>query len=231
MKVRVKICGIKTREIAEAAIENGADALGLVFYEKSPRNIGIQEAKRIILNLPPFVNKVGVFVDKGQDDLLKTIEETGIDTIQIHGDSEIYSYNFIKDFKKRTNLPIIMAVRVEKLDYQTISHLMENQIQKQSLISAWLVDKYTTEAFGGTGKPVALESLGGGIIKEFIKKRVIMAGGLNSSNISGLFETIVPYGIDVSSGVEIEKGVKDKKLIKDFLEAIRVINNNIHSNT
>jgi phosphoribosylanthranilate isomerase len=225
MKVRVKICGIKTLEIAEAAIEDGTDALGFVFYEKSPRNIGIQDAKKIILNLPPFVNKVGVFVDKGRDDLLKIIEETGIDTIQVHGDSEIYSYDFVKDFRERTNLPIIMVVRVDKLDNKTISNLIENPVQKKNLISAWLVDKYSPEAFGGTGKSVGFESLEGEIIEEFIKKRVIIAGGLNSSNIYRLIETIVPYGIDVSSGVEKEKGVKDKILIKEFLEAVRILNN------
>src|SRR5271157_5856912 len=94
---RVKICGIKTLEIAECAVESSADSLGFVFFERSPRAVDLITARGIISDLPPFVNKTGVFVDKNFNEIMETVEKTGIDTIQLQGETQMYDRSFIEN--------------------------------------------------------------------------------------------------------------------------------------
>jgi phosphoribosylanthranilate isomerase len=221
-RVRFKICGIKTKEIAECAVENGADALGFVFYEKSPRNVSIESASSIICALPAFVGKVGVFVGNDSAFIRDVAERTGINAIQVHGDESILSTRFIKELKGDSCLPVVLAVRTEKLNAETISGIRGTDRSMKNWISNYLVDKFDTAEFGGTGKTVALEgAFGEGTdpgTAGFIRDRIILAGGINASNLEGILEKVLPFGIDVSSGVEKEKGVKDKALVKEFLE-------------
>lgn len=221
-RIRAKICGIKTREIAEFAVENGADALGFVFHENSPRNIGVRDAASIISGLPAFVNKVGVFAGSDILEMTAIAATTGIDAIQIHGGENVINMRFIKELREKTGLPIVLAVRVEKFDAETLSGIRGSDRTMKGWINNYLIDRRDDREFGGTGRTVDLDP---GIASEpeeagFIARKIILAGGLNPSNISEILGKIVPFGVDVSSGVESAKGVKDRELIREFLKRI-----------
>ncbi len=217
--LRVKICGIKDKEIAGCAVESGTDALGFVFYDKSPRFIEPSAAGDIIKGLPPFVNKTGVFVDKTMEEILAVVEKSGIDTIQLHGESEIYDGPFIQKLSLASRLPVILARRVEEINGETLSGIRKEWGDNK--ISAFLIDRLDRAEYGGTGRPAVWQEITDKGLKKFIRERIIIAGGINSGNISGLLNKINPYGVDVSSGVEKEKGVKDKILIQKFMAKVK----------
>lgn len=204
MKVRVKICGITNLEDALKAVEYGADALGFVFFKKSPRYIEPEKAAEIIRKIPPFVSTVGVFVNTPSQEILRIATFTGIDTVQLHGEeppqSIIYPQKTIK------------SIRVREL-----SDL--EPLKDYPMVHAFLLDTYSPEDFGGTGRAfnwdIAVEA------KRF--GRIILAGGLNPDNIERAIRWVHPYGVDVSSGVEKEKGIKDHKKIKAFIEIAKSI--------
>jgi phosphoribosylanthranilate isomerase len=214
---RVKICGIKTLEIAECAIENGADSLGFVFFGRSPRAVDIATARGIISNLPPFVNKTGVFVDKGLTEILDTVSGAGIDTIQLLADTPMYGREFIENLTGNSPFPVIAAVRKEVIDGNTIGELMNMHYRG---VSAWMIDMKDPSQYGGSGKQALWKEIKGETEAAYLKSRVIVAGGINSGNIRHLLEKMQPYGIDVSSGLERERGVKDKALIRKFMELL-----------
>ena len=200
MGVRVKICGITNLDDALAAIDFGADALGFVFFRSSPRYISYREASVIIRRLPPFINTVGVFVDENPGQIEKAISMTGINVVQFHsvGSSEM----------SLLPCPVIKAIRVKSLDS------LDPLINVKDVVSAFLLDTYTPDAFGGSGQifnwEIALEA------KQF--GRIILAGGLTPDNISEAVKRVQPYGVDVSSGVEAKKGKKDHKKLKLFID-------------
>lgn len=200
MQVKVKICGITNLEDALAAVDFGADALGFVFFEKSPRYISYQNAASIIKNLPPFITTIGVFVNERPEEIVKIIDYTGIDVVQLHGDETPEMCNISKR--------IIKAIRVKSLES------LEPLIHFKDKVSAFLLDTYTPDIFGGSGRrfnwDIAIEA------KQF--GRIILAGGLTPDNIIEAIRWVKPYGVDVSSGVELEKGKKDYKKMKLFIE-------------
>lgn len=199
-KVKVKICGITNIDDAIAAINFGADALGFVFYEKSPRCITYRKATEIIKQLPPFVTKVGVFVNEDPEKIEKIVKDTGIDVIQLHGEENPEMCNLSR--------LIIKAIRVKSLES------LEPLINFKDLVSAFLLDTYTSGLYGGTGKifnwDIAIEA------KQF--GNIILSGGLTPDNISEAVNYVKPYGVDVSSGVEAYKGKKDHNKLKLFIE-------------
>lgn len=187
--VKVKICGITNIEDALKAVTLGADAFGFVFYKGSPRYIEPDRAKEIILKLPPFITTVGVFVDATEDEVKTIIRHTGIDVVQFHGDEPPEACLI----EKR----VIKAIRVKELsDLEPLKHYN---------VSAFLLDTYTPDLFGGTGQlfnwDIAVSA------KQF--GRIILAGGLTPENVEKAVRWVRPYGVDVSSGVESEKGKKD----------------------
>ncbi len=197
---RIKICGITNIEDAITAIEYGADALGFVFYPKSPRNITHETARSIIQSLPPFITTVGVFVDEDVSIIEKTLLYTGLSAVQLHGSEP----------PERCNLSrkVIKAIRIKDL-----SDL--KSLNSYTNVSAYLLDTYSPHAYGGTGDVFNWE------IAVDAKKfgRIILAGGLTPDNIAEAVKTIQPYGVDVSSGVEGScKGKKDHKKLKLFIE-------------
>lgn len=198
--VQVKICGITNLEDAEAAIYFGADALGFVFFKGSPRCVTLQQAESIVCKLPPFVTTVGVFVDETPEIIHSSIIDAGIDVIQLHGEEKPEACGF----SRRS----IKAIRIKSIDS------LEPLKTFKSVVSAFLLDAYTTEALGGTGQKfnwdIAVEA------KQF--GRIILAGGLTPENIGDAIRHVRPYGVDVSSGVEREKGKKDHQKMKLFIE-------------
>lgn len=203
--VKVKICGITNLEDAIAAVEFGADTLGFVFFKKSPRYISPAKAKAIIKKLPPFISSVGVFVNEDNIIVEKIADETGIDAIQLHGDEPPNACNLSR--------PVIKAIRVKSIDNLEIISKYKNKV------SAFLLDTYTPEIFGGTGQifnwDIAVEA------KQF--GRIILAGGLTPENIGQAIRRVHPYAVDVSSGVEAEKGRKDHRKMKLFIERAKGI--------
>lgn len=203
--VKVKICGITNLDDAMAAADFGADALGFVFFKKSPRYISPANAKKIIKKLPPFISTVGVFVNEDKNTIKKTVSQTGIDIIQLHGEEPPGACNLSK--------PVIKAIRVKSLENLDLVSKYRDKV------SAFLLDTYTPDVFGGTGQifnwDIAVEA------KQF--GRIILAGGLTPANTEKAIRWIHPYAVDVSSGVEAEKGKKDHRKMKLFTERAKRI--------
>lgn len=219
--VRVKICGIKDLETAVFATEKGADSLGFIFYEKSSRNISVNNAREIIRELPPFVNKTGVFVDKPINEIVEIVRETGIDTIQLHGDADFYRPEKVWELREKTYLPILYAVRITELNEDSVRKIMDIE-DLNRIVNAFLLDRYDEKEYGGTGKTINFSEIQDSKVLFFIHRRVVLAGGINPGNVKSILQSVMPYGIDVSSGVEKEKGVKDLALIEKLLQETRL---------
>ncbi len=190
---RVKICGITNLGDALSAVEFGADALGFVFYEKSPRYIEPSMAKIIIEALPPFVEKVGLFVNTTASKINSTCREANITLAQIHFDAQI-------DLYKELKLPHIKVVRVAKKED------LQRYKNEYRLVDAFV------QSYGGEGKRVNLSWFEGVDCSQ-----IILAGGLDVQNLEEVKKYDF-YGFDVSSGVEESKGKKDRQKIKDFIQ-------------
>lgn len=200
---RIKICGITSVEDAFAAVDNGADALGFVFFAKSPRAIEPEKARSIISSLPPFITTVGVFVDEDNDRIEQIISYTGLDAVQFHGTED--------PEKCKASRKVIKAIRVRELsDLEPLKHYKS--------VSAFLLDTYSQNTFGGTGQvfnwEIAVNAKNFG--------NIILAGGLTPENIEDAIRFVKPYGVDVSSGVEgSARGKKDHIKVKQFIDKAR----------
>jgi phosphoribosylanthranilate isomerase len=196
--MRVKICGITNLKDALDAVEYGADALGFVFYDKSPRYISPKDAKEIISHLPPFVDRVGLFVNESQESIESTCKYADISLAQIHFELDEQSLNNI-------NLKTLPVVRAKaKEDVLKFEH-------KYRLVDAFC------EAYGGSGKRLNLEWFEG-----VDCSKIILAGGLSPENISEV-KKYGFYAVDISSGVEASKGKKDPKKVEQFIKNAKSI--------
>lgn len=202
MRVRVKICGITRVEDALDAVENGADAIGLVFYEPSPRYVSISQAMEIANIIPAFVSVVGLFVNAEASFVNTVISQVKLDLLQFHGDEspeECASYG----------LPFIKAIRV-KSDTNLVQCAKDFSASK-----ALLLDTHTEGVAGGTGHVFDWN-----LIPAALTKPVILAGGLNVQNVAQAIKQVHPYAVDVSGGVEISKGIKDAAKIAAFMQQV-----------
>ena len=202
MRVRVKICGITRVEDAMCAVKQGADAIGLVFYEPSPRNVSIDQAFEIANSVPAFVSVVGLFVNAEPSFIHEVISKVKIDLLQFHGDEtpeQCASYN----------LPFMKAIRV-KSDTNLVQCAKDFSAAK-----ALLLDAYHENAVGGTGQVFDWN-----LIPKQLTKPIILAGGLNPENIRQAIERVSPYAVDVSGGVEASKGIKDAAKIAAFMHQV-----------
>ena len=204
MSVRVKICGITSIEDALAAIESGADALGFVFCASSPRCLGVREASKIVERLPPFITKVGLFVNASETFIHQIVEQSGIDALQLHGDE---SPQFCRQFR----LKVIKAFRVR--DESSLASLSQYQP------AAWLLDSYVPGKSGGTGKQFNWELA---FKATQLCSPIVLAGGLTPGNVAEAVRQVRPYAVDVSSGVEWKPGKKDRHKMKDFIAAAKL---------
>jgi len=191
--MKCKICGITSYEDAMMAIKAGADALGFVFYEKSPRYVTIPHAKSIIEKLPPFVEKVALFVNVDADTINSTCQEVGATLAQLHFEAPNKLY-------EELIVPYIKVIRAKSKE-DVLKYSDEYR----------LVDAYC-EAYGGAGKRINIEWFDDGVDNS----KIILAGGLDSTNVASL-KKYGFYGVDVSSGVEISHGKKDSQKVKDFI--------------
>ncbi len=196
--MKIKICGITNLEDALDAIKAGADALGFVFYEKSPRYIEPFKARQIVKDLPPFVQVIGLFVNENATFINQVCTNAKMQMAQIYDDDNYTDYDSL-------NFKYINVVRAKS--QQDIVENLDRYV---------LVDAYVEE-YGGSGKRVALEWF-----KGIDCSKIILAGGLNESNLKELADFNF-YGVDVSSGVEQSKGKKDKTKMINFVKAVNEI--------
>ncbi len=198
----VKICGITNLDDALFASEAGADALGFVFYKKSPRYVEPEKVRDIIKRLPPFVTTVGVFADQTEAEIKDIISETDIDIVQLHGEEP-------PEFCEGLNKRVIKAIRVRG---------MENLTEvKRYKACALLLDTYDRNLKGGTGRIFNWE-----IAREAkVFNKIIIAGGLTPENVVDAIKVAQPYAVDVSSGVEKQKGLKDHLKVKAFIYKVK----------
>ncbi len=203
MTTRVKICGITCLADAMAAVEAGASALGFVFYAPSPRYVSAEVAADIIRQLPPFVTTVGLFVNASEADVTRVLQQTGIDLLQFHGDeTESFCCSFAR--------PYIKAFRVRpELD-------LTAQVALYPSARGVLLDAYRPGVPGGTG-----EVFDWALIPPTLAPKVILAGGLEATNVAQAIEQVVPYAVDVSGGVEAAPGRKDRARINAFMAAVQ----------
>lgn len=201
--VKVKICGITRLEDALAAAEFGADALGFVFYEKSPRYVRPEIAAEIIAQLPPFITSVGLFVNPDAAAVQTIIAHTALDLLQFHGDE---NNAFCAQFTR----PFIKAIRMaEALD-------LHKEIEKYPGARGILLDAYDPQRYGGTGHTFEWSRVHGGL-----PKPIIVAGGLTPENVAQAVAMTHPWGVDVSGGVEQSKGIKQRSLIEAFMRGAK----------
>jgi phosphoribosylanthranilate isomerase len=202
--VKIKFCGITNRADAMEAARLNAEMVGFVFYKKSRRNVDAETAREIGKALPPFVARVGVFVDEKKEVVLKAAEECGLDMLQFHGDE---TPRYCDRFKRR--FKTIKAIRVRgKASLAKINRYSTDY---------YLLDAYQRGKPGGTGKTFDWSALEGARFR----RPVILSGGLSPSNVVEAIERIRPYGVDVSSGVENTPGKKDRAKMRKFVEEIR----------
>jgi phosphoribosylanthranilate isomerase len=200
--VKIKVCGMTSLEDTLLAVEAGADAVGFIFYKKSPRCVAMKTVRDIIGQLPPFVETVGVFVDEAEDKVNRTAEFCGLDVVQLHG-SESASYC------KKIRGKVIKAVRVKDAD--SLKGL------DRFPVKGFLLDTFSEQQHGGTGRTFDWN------LVHRAKKfgPVILAGGLGPRNVREAIRRVRPYGVDACSGVECAPGRKDPEKIKAFIKAVR----------
>lgn len=203
-RTRIKICGITSVADGLHAAAAGADALGFVFYPKSPRFISPEDAAVIIRKLPPFVTSVGLFVNATREVVEQTAQVAGLQCLQFHGDE---SPEFCAQFR----LPVVKAFRVRgEQTLQTLSAYTH--------LAGWLLDAFVEGQPGGTG-----ERFDWGLAAEAgrLGRPIILAGGLDPVNVAQSIATAHPFAVDVSSGVELRPGVKDADKVQAFIDAVK----------
>jgi phosphoribosylanthranilate isomerase len=201
--VRSKICGITRIEDALAAAQAGADAIGFVFYAKSPRAVDVRQARAIIAELPPFVTTVGLFVNASRCELSEILEAVPLDLLQFHGDETPQDC-------EGHHRPWIKALRVLPGDD------LEAACQLYAGARGILLDTYVPGVPGGTG-----EAFDWSLVPARLSKPIILAGGLSADNVGQAITQVQPYAVDVSGGVEQAKGIKDAAKIEAFMRAVK----------
>ncbi|WP_455196518.1 phosphoribosylanthranilate isomerase [Kaarinaea lacus] len=205
MRTRVKICGITRAQDAIKAVEFGADAIGLVFYDKSPRAVSIDDARAIIQKIPPFVSIVGLFVDPSPKDVAAVLHRVSLDLLQFHGDelpSECSAYG----------KPYIKAIKIrEGVDIAA-------QVNKYTTARGILLDTYDPKVPGGTGRVFDWS-----VIPKGLSKPIILAGGLTPENVWQAITKVRPFAVDVSGGVEADKGIKDIEKLAAFMRGVQSV--------
>jgi len=206
--IKVKVCGITNAKDAVAAVEAGADALGFIFYEKSPRYVVPAVAASIIAELPPLVTPVGVFVNEGVATVRSIMDTCGLAMSQLHGDENV---SYCRELAR----PAMKALRLK--DRGSLLALAE--YRGRGGVRGFVIDTFSELAYGGTGQ-ITDWGLAADVA---ISTPILLAGGLTPDNVTEAIRTVRPYGVDVSSGVESAPGKKDHAKMRAFIAAVRVV--------
>ena len=208
MRTRVKICGITRPEDGRAAALAGADAIGLVFYAKSPRYVALPQAQAICAQLPPFVSVVALFVDAPYEQVTAVLDSLPVDLLQFHGDeTPADCVGFDRPYLKALRMAPEMDVVAEAKAYSDATGI--------------LLDSYAAGIPGGTGQTFDWERVPSGV-----EQPIILAGGLNPQNVAEAIERVRPYAVDVSGGVEAAKGIKDRDKMTAFINEVQRVGTN-----
>jgi phosphoribosylanthranilate isomerase len=205
---RIKICGITRMQDVQAVAASGADAIGLVFYEKSPRHVTVQRAVQLAAAVPPFVTVVGLFVNPSEDEVREVLRQVPLDVLQFHGEEE-------PEFCARFGRPHLKAIRVRAgVDLLQCA-------ARYAAAQGLLLDAFVEGTHGGTGASFDL-----GLIPHGLPLPVVLSGGLNADNVAKAIRQARPYAVDVSSGVEsggveASKGIKDAAKIAAFIKEVK----------
>lgn len=213
----VKICGMTNLEDALTAVDAGADAVGFVFYEKSPRNISVEAAREIVEKLPEGVEKVGVFVGESAEGLSSVAKRVGLTAVQFYharGKSGLVDWAATSDEPRRK---MIVAVQGEKLVDGGV--FISDETKKN--VYAMLIDSGSENRPGGTGAIFDWEKCRGMVQGLGFSIPVIVAGGLTAENVGEAIQILKPWGVDVVSGVEAKRGKKDPEKVRAFVKAVR----------
>lgn len=209
MRIRIKMCGTTSKRDADVAVELGVDALGFIFAERSPRYVRPDIAASLIDDLPPFISRVGVFVDAGLDKVKEIVRRTGLTQVQLHGKE---SAEFCQELKKwNRSLSVCKAFLVghESSGPDTSPYL--------GSIDCLLFDTYVKGMDGGTGR-----TFDWGVLTGLnFNLPMILAGGLNPGNVAEAIKSTTPYAIDVNSGVEDSPGIKNHDLLTQLVDHVR----------
>ncbi len=207
-RTRIKMCGTTSIEDAHKAVELGIDALGFIFVSTSQRFIAVEKAREITKSLPPFVNKVGVFVNEGSTEIEEIVDYLGLDAVQLHGDE---GPDFCEKVVRAVpSCTVIKAFRVGE-------HSREDDfLPYYNCVSGFALDTYVKDQEGGTGVSFDWKILP----RLNLQMPYILAGGLHSENIGEALQLASPYGVDVNSGVEISPGIKDHEKLQRFVERV-----------
>jgi phosphoribosylanthranilate isomerase len=209
VRTRIKICGVRSSDDARAAIDAGADAIGLVFHAASPRAVDPVDAWAVLATLPPLVSSVGLFVDASLDEFCEIEEVCPTDYSQLHGSEDV-------ELVRQCGPRVIKAIR---FDPATIAAQLALWADVEE-VDAIIVDG----SDGGRGVAFDWSQLAaavGGPGAPTLAKPLILAGGLTPENVGDAIRAVRPFGVDVSSGVERERGVKDPSRIAAFCDAVR----------
>ncbi len=203
MVTRVKICGITRPQDGVAAVAAGAHAIGLVFHPVSPRNVSIAQAQAIVAELPPLVCVVALFVDAAEQLIREVLAGVALDLIQFHGDESpdacrLYGRRYLKVLHARPGFDLAAAAT----RYQDAAGL--------------LIDAFVPGVAGGSGR-----TFDWAVVPAALPRPLVLAGGLNASNVAAALDRVRPYAVDVSSGVETEPGIKDLTRIRAFMQTVQ----------
>jgi phosphoribosylanthranilate isomerase len=202
-RTRIKVCGITRAIDLEVALGAGVDAIGFVFYPPSPRALSHKDAFSLARRVPPFVTRVGLFVNAEPADVRATLAAVAVDLLQFHGDEDArYCAQF--------GLPYLKAARVRP-ELDLLEFARAYPTAQGLLLDAWV------EAYGGVGQSFDWSLIPGGL-----PLPIVLSGGLHAGNVSEAVAKIHPWAVDVSSGVEVAKGIKDAGKISAFVDAVRI---------
>mgnify|MGYP000119561843 FL=1 len=201
-RTRIKLCGLTRAADVAAAVELGADAIGLVFYPDSPRHVSIEQAAELCRHVPPFVTIVGLFVNASRAEVHRVIEAVPLNLLQFHGDETV-------DQCEGFGLPYLRVARVRP-GVDLLEFASQYPSARALLLDTW------TPAYGGSG-----ESFDWSLVPTACPLPVILSGGLNPDNVANAIRQVRPAAVDVSSGVESAKGIKDAAKIRAFVSAVR----------
>jgi len=202
-RTRVKICGLTRESDVVDAVGVGSDAVGLVFYARSPRYVETEQARRLLDILPPFVTSVGLFVDADPELVRTVLARVPLDSLQFHGDEP-------PDYCGAFDRPWIKALRMRP------DTDLEAQVERYREARGLLLDTYDPGIAGGTGRRFDWE-----LVPEWLAPSIILAGGLSPENVAEAVGRLKPYAVDVSGGVESAKGVKDRAKMEAFMQGVK----------
>jgi phosphoribosylanthranilate isomerase len=214
-RTRIKICGTTNIVDAREAVHSGVDALGFIFVEKSPRYIPAHKAGEVVACLPPFVDRVGVFIDRDVQEVVEIVREVGLTYAQLHGDEDPGYCRQIA--RMAAPCKVIKAFRVG-LENRAADFARYNDV-----VCGFLLDTYIQGQAGGTGQVFDWR-----LIEDLdLQRPVILAGGLRPENILEAIRMVRPFGVDVNSGIEISPGIKDHQKLHELIDQVRLADSRV----